>query len=68
MEINLLAHAEVQRPLSPEQEAHSIMVAHFIENSLYYGLFYHRWIHPTVGPCLSGDSLTLYLCGTPHVA
>ena len=50
MKINLLAHAEVQRPLSPEQEAHSIMVAHFIENSLYYGLFYHRWINPTVGP------------------
>ena len=55
-------------PLSPEQEAHSIMVAHFLENSLYYGLFYHRWINPTVGPCLCANSLMLYLCGTPHVA
>lgn len=22
------------------------MMSHFIEDSLYYGLFYHRWIHP----------------------
>lgn len=57
-----LAHADVQRPLSPEQEAYSIMVAHFIENSLYYGLFYHRWINPTVGLWLSAHSLMLYLC------
>ena len=24
------------------------MMSHFIEDSLYYGLFYHRWIHPAV--------------------
>ena len=66
MEIFCLAHAEVQRPLSPEQEAYSIMVAHFIENSLYYGLFYHRWINPTVRPCLPVHSLMLHLCSVPH--
>lgn len=45
-------HAEVDKPLSPEQEALSVMMSHFIEDSLYYGLFYHRWIHPAVRlPC-----------------
>ena len=62
MKISCLAHAEVQRPLSQEQEAYSIMLAHFIENSLYYGLFYHRWISPTVGLWLPAHSLMLYLC------
>ena len=42
------AHAEVDKPLSAEQEAQSVMLTHFIEDSLYYGLFYHRWIQPSV--------------------
>lgn len=38
----------MDRRLSPEQEALSVMMSHFIENSVYYGLFYHRWIQPQV--------------------
>ena len=44
----LPAHAGVDKPLSAEQEAQSVMLTHFIEDSLYYGLFYHRWIQSSV--------------------
>lgn len=45
---DLYVSAGVDRPLSPEQEALSVMMTHFIEDSLCYGLFYHRWLHPRV--------------------
>ena len=44
----LPAHAGVDKPLSAEQEAQSVMLTHFVEDSLYYGLFYHRWIQSSV--------------------
>lgn len=50
------AFAGMDRRLSPEQEALSVMMSHFIEDSVYYGLFYHRWIQPQVLPGLSGNS------------
>ncbi|CAK0782054.1 hypothetical protein CVIRNUC_005540 [Coccomyxa viridis] len=42
----LRTYPGMDRRLSPEQEALSVMMSHFIENSVYYGLFYHRWIQP----------------------
>ena len=50
------ACAGMDRRLSPEQEALSVMMSHFIENSIYYGLFYHRWIQPQVSLSLPESS------------
>ena len=50
------ASAGMDRRLSPEQEALSVMMSPFIENSVYYGLFYHRWIQPQVLLSLPGSS------------
>ena len=52
----LHACAGMDQRLSPEQEALSVMISHFIENSVYYGLFYHRWIQPQVLLSLSESS------------
>ena len=38
----------VDQQLSAEQEALSVMMTHYIEDSLYPGLFYHRWIQSMV--------------------
>ena len=57
-----------------------MMMSHFIENSVYYGLFYHRWIQPQVllslpessclccEPCIWTGSAQMWSSGVPLLA
>ena len=61
------ACAGMDRRLSPEQEALSVMMSHFIENSVYYGLFYHRWIQPQVLLSQKASESSCLCCEALHL-
>jgi hypothetical protein len=41
-------YPEVVPDFTPEEEALSVAVQHFVDNFLVSGLVWHRWIHPKV--------------------